>query len=310
MKIRPIVRGALAFIVVPILLGLVVVAGMRLLDRTNGSIVSSGRTRRYLVHVPPSYDRTKPTPLVISMHGAGGWPRQQQYLSQWSRLADAQGFIVVYPAGSGFPQIWHVFRDDGLRRDVKFISEMIDTLERSYNIDSTMVYADGISNGGGMAFVLSCTLSKRIAAIGLVAAAETLPWSWCEDHRPVPMIAFHGTADPIVPYKGGHSLLAPDSFPDMPAWISNWARRNRCESSPRDSVIATDATRRDYIGCADGADVVFYTILGGGHTWPGGKPLPRIPFGRTSRDVDATREMWKFFKAHRLHEGSDGTRQH
>ena len=94
MKIRPIVRGALAFIVVPILLGLVVVAGMRLLDRTNGSIVSSGRTRRYLVHVPPSYDRTKPTPLVISMHGAGGWPRQQQYLSQWSRLADAQGFIV------------------------------------------------------------------------------------------------------------------------------------------------------------------------------------------------------------------------
>ena len=163
---------------------------------------------------------------------------------------------------------------------------MIDTLERSYNIDSTMIYADGISNGGGMAYVLSCTLSDRIAAIGLVAAAETLPLSWCGDHRPVPMIAFHGTADPIVPYKGGHSLLAPESFPDMPAWVSDWARRNRCALPPRDSAIATDATRRAYTGCADSADVVFYTILGGGHTWPGGKPLPRILFGRTSRDVE------------------------
>ena len=221
MKIRTIVRGALAVVVLPILLGLLVVAGIRLLDRTNGSIVSSGRTRRFLIHVPPGYDRAKPTPLVISMHGAEGWPRQQQYLSQWSRLADAQGFIVVYPAGIGFPQIWHVFRNAGLRRDVKFISAMIDTLERTYNIDSTRIYVDGISNGGGMAFVLSCSLSDRIAAVGLVAAAQTLPWTWCEDHNPMPMIAFHGTADPIIPYKGGHSPLAPESFPDVETWVSH-----------------------------------------------------------------------------------------
>ena len=72
--------------------------------------------------------------------------------------------------------------------------------------------------------MLSCTLSDRIAAIGLVAAAETLPWSWCEDHRPMPMIAFHGTADPIIPYKGGHSPLAPERFPDVQTWVSNWAQ--------------------------------------------------------------------------------------
>jgi len=82
MKIRTIVRGALAFVVLPILLGSIAVAATRLLDRTNGSIDSSGRTRRFLVHVPPSYDRTKPMPLVISMHGAGGWPRQQQNLTR------------------------------------------------------------------------------------------------------------------------------------------------------------------------------------------------------------------------------------
>ena len=298
MKIRTIVRGALAFVVLPILLGLVVVAATRLFDRTNGSIISSGRTRRFLVHVPPSYDRAKPTALVISMHGAAGWPRQQQNLSRWSRLADAQGFIVVYPAGTGFPQIWHVFQDAGLNRDVQFISAMIDTLEHTYNIDSTRIYANGMSNGGGMAFVLSCTLSSRIAAIGLVAAAETLPWSWCKDQRPMPMIAFHGSADPIVPYKGGHSPLAPESFPDVQSWVSNWARRNRCAPAPTDASVAPDVTRRAYSGCADSANVVLYTIRNGGHTWPGGKPLPRILFGATTREIDATSEMWKFFRAH------------
>ena len=302
-------RGALAFVVLPILVGLIAAAVIRLLDRTNGSIVSGGRTRRYLVHVPPSYDRTKPMPLVISMHGAGGWPRQQQWLSRWSDLADAQGFIVVYPAGTGFPQIWHVFRDAGLERDVQFMSRMIDTLERTYNIDSTRIYANGISNGGGMAFVLSCTLSNRIAAIGLVAAAETLPWSWCEDQRPVPMIAFHGTADPIIPYTGGHSPLAPQTFPDVQSWVSRWAQRNRCDPAPRDASVAPDVMRREYTGCTDSDGVVLYTIRGGGHTWPGGKPLPRILAGATTREIDATREMWKFFRKHTLQTEHDSMQQ-
>jgi polyhydroxybutyrate depolymerase len=309
MKTRTIARGALAFVVLPILVGLVAVAAIRLLDRTNGSIVSSGRTRRYLVHVPPGYDPAKPTPLVISLHGAGGWPRQQQYLSQWSRLADAQGFIVAYPAGTGFPQIWHVFRDAGLRRDVKFISEMIDTLERSYDIDSTRIYVNGFSNGGGMAFVLSCTLSDRIAAIGVVAGAQTLPATWCESRRPVPMIAFHGTADPIIPYKGGHSPLAPELFPNLESWVSSWARRNRCESAAKDSSLSPDVTRREFTGCADSANVVLYTIRDGGHTWPNGKPLPSLVVGKTTHEVDATREMWKFFRSHTLDAERESSRK-
>ena len=85
-------------------------------------------------------------------------------------------------------------REPGLARDVRFISELIDKLEAAYNIDPTRIYANGLSNGGGMAFVLSCTLSDRIAAVGMVGAAQTLPWSWCTDRRPVPMIAvsWHG----------------------------------------------------------------------------------------------------------------------
>ena len=97
-------------------------------------------------------------------------------------------------------------------RDVRFISELIDKLEAAYNIDPARIYANGFSNGGGMAFVLSCTLSDRIAAVGMVGAAQTLPWSWCTDHRPVPMIAFHGTADPIGSVQRRSVVGRPDRF--------------------------------------------------------------------------------------------------
>jgi polyhydroxybutyrate depolymerase len=193
-----------------------------------------------------------------------------------------------------------VERGDGLQRDVRFISELIDKLESDYNIDPARIYANGLSNGGGMTFVLSCTLSDRIAAAGLVAAAQTLPWSWCTDRRPVPMIAFHGTADPIVPYNGGTSWNTPDSFPNVSMWAAKWARRNRCGPSPAESAVAPDVTRREYTHCADDASVVLYTIRGGGHSWPGGKPLPEWFVGPTSRSIDATSQMWAFFRAHRL----------
>ena len=190
----------------------------------------------------------------------------------------------------------------GLQDDVRFISKLIDTLEAAYNIDPARIYANGLSNGGGMAFVLSCTLSDRIAAVGMVAAAHSLPWSWCTDPRPVPMIAFHGTSDALTPYHGGRSPVFPDRvvLPSIPTWTSNWARRNQCEPNPVESVVATDVTRLEYTSCADGAGVVLYTVQGGGHTWPGGKPAPEWLAGFTSDGVDATSQMWAFFREHRL----------
>jgi polyhydroxybutyrate depolymerase len=257
--------------------------------------------REYLLYVPRSYDRTRPAPLVISLHGASGWPAQQMNLSRWNRLADEQGFIVVYPAGSSVPRIWHVDRGPGLTSDVRFISQLIDTLEASYNIDPARIYVNGMSNGGGMTFVLSCTLSDRIAAVGMVAAAQSLPWSWCTDQRPVPMMAFHGTADPMVPYDGGRSRVPPgDLFPGVPGWAANWARRNGCGPNPIESEAAPNVSRREYTGCADDAGVVLYTVRGGGHTWPGGKPLPEWMAGSTTRSIDATSLMWAFFRGHRL----------
>jgi polyhydroxybutyrate depolymerase len=160
-----------------------------------------------------------------------------------------------------------------------------------------------------MSFALSCTLSDRIAAVGMVGAALLLPFRWCTDQRPVPMIAFHGTADSAAPYKGGFSWVAPQRFQGVRAFTASWARRNRCGTNPVDSLVATDVTRLEYTKCADDAAGVLYTIKGGGHTWPGGQPLPEWFVGPTSNSIDATSLMWAFFREHRLREAQTATRR-
>jgi polyhydroxybutyrate depolymerase len=302
MESRTKVIGAVVILIaLPAASALIAAVSFHVHNRNNGSIVSSGGKREYLLYVPKSYDSRKPAPLVISLHGAGGWPVQQRDMSGWNALAESQGFIVAYPSGSGVgPRIWNVNRGAGLMRDVRFISDLIDKLAASYNIDQTRIYANGLSNGGGMSFVLSCTLSNRIAAVGMVGAAQSLPWSWCTDHRPVPMIAFHGTADPMALYNGGMSWVTPEPFPAVPTWTANWARRNRCRPEPVESAFAADVTRIEYTNCADDAAVVLYRIEGGGHSWPGGEPMPEWFVGPTTRNLDATREMWAFFRAHPL----------
>ncbi len=278
----------------PVAMALAEAVSFYVLNASNGTLVS-GRNRDYLLFVPKNYDSAKPTPLVISMHGAAMWGAAQKDTSQWNTLADREGFIVVYPSGAkgNGPRHWD-------EEDVTFISELIDTLEADYNIDQARIYADGISNGGGMAFALSCTLPDRIAAVGMVAAAHLVPFSWCPDPRPVPMISFHGTADLFTPYHGGSSWAAPKPFPSVVTWTANWARRNRCDPKPIDSAVAADVTRRSYLGCAEDAAVVLYTIHGGGHTWPGGKPLPEWFAGPTTRSIDASSLMWDFFQEHPL----------
>jgi polyhydroxybutyrate depolymerase len=284
----------------PALLALGEAVSFHLRNRSNGVLISSGVEREYLVHVPKIYDRTKPAPLVISLHGAGGWPRQQMELSKWNELADREGFLVVYPSGTtrGGPRVWRT-GETGEKEDVRFISDLIDSMEKTYNIDPRRIYANGMSNGGGMTFILSCRLPDRIAAVGLVGTAQISPWSVCRDDHAVPMIDFHGTADPMAPYDGGSSWVVAN-LPSVPKWAANWARRNRCAPHPIDSPLNAEVMRRQYAACADGATVVLYTIRGGGHTWPGGQPLPEWFAGRTSTSIDATREMWLFFKAHPL----------
>lgn len=293
-----VVAAAVALVSLPGVLALAEAVSFHVRHADTGSLAISGQARGYRVHVPARNDATRPAPLVISLHGAGGWPALQEATSGWNAVADREGIIVAYPsAASGrSPRVWH----GDAAADTAFIAALIDTLARDHAIDLTRVYVDGLSNGGDMAFALSCTLADRIAAVGMVAAAHLLPLSRCADRRPMPAIAFHGTADPIVPYRGGTSWLVRTPLPDIPTWTAAWADRNRCAPTPVASRPAADVARIEYVNCAGNAAVVLYTISGGGHSWPGGQALPGWLVGSTSHAVDATSEMWAFFRARRL----------
>jgi polyhydroxybutyrate depolymerase len=110
------------------------------------------------------------------------------------------------------------------------------------------------------------------------------------------MIAFHGTADPIVPYLGGPSRGTEARLPVIPEWMAARAVLNGCDAAPVALPSSGEASGIRYTGCDQGAEVEFYAIEGGGHTWPGGEPLPEWLTGPTSQDIDATRVMWEFFR--------------
>ncbi|NPV08752.1 MAG: hypothetical protein HPY83_12435 [Anaerolineae bacterium] len=299
---RRLARPALVLMGLLALLFLAAAVGFRLLDQTNGSLVSSGQERTYLLYVPDSYDPATPTSLVITIHGFAQWPAHQMQLSRWNALADQHGFIVVYPSGTGFPRRWRAggvsAAGDDPQVDVRFVSDLIAHLESKYNIAPDRIYVNGLSNGGGMSFLLACALSERIAAVGMVAGAYVLPWEECNPARPVPAIVFHGTDDPIVPFDGGPSRPFGSPFPNVPEWVETLARRNGCNGPPRELSISDEVTGRQFTDCE--ADVVFYVIAGGGHTWPGGIALPELIANRTTYDIDATQTMWEFFQEHPL----------
>jgi polyhydroxybutyrate depolymerase len=296
-------RWLLALLVLLLAAPLALGLAFLIANRTNGSVESGGVSRSYLLHVPDSYKPDVPAPLVITIHGFAQWPAHQMELSGWHDLADEEGFIAVFPAGTGFPMRWSAggrsLNEADPLHDVQFISDMIDQLEREYNIDPNRIYVNGLSNGGGMSFMLSCYLSDRIAAIGTVAGFYVLPWDECDPQRPVPLIAFHGTDDPIVPFKGGPYRSFDTPFPNITEWVAQAAEHNGCQEQQQ-LARRGDVSGVWYTGCLGGADVIYYQIEGGGHSWPGGGWLPGWLVGSINDDIDATRQMWAFFQLHPL----------
>ena len=110
-KTKKIIVGSLAVAVgLPLAFALGVLGWISTVNRTNGSITSSGESRRYLLYVPSTYNRNRPIPLVISLHAASFWPALQMQVDRWNEEADKHGFLVVYPSAKGIRRFW---RTDG-----------------------------------------------------------------------------------------------------------------------------------------------------------------------------------------------------
>jgi polyhydroxybutyrate depolymerase len=272
------------------------------------TVVSGNRERCYHLYVPPKYDPAQPAPVVLSFHGFLSNPNSHALITGWHKLAHEEGFLVVYPQGTSFPQRWNAGAAWGTSdvNDVQFFRDLIDDLSGVAAVDQSRVYVNGFSNGGGMSVRIACEAADRVAAIGSVAGA-IVNMDDCSPSRPVPVMAFHGTADPIVSYEGGkmpgHALprgadltRAPTNFLGAEEWVAGWAERNGCDPVPETIPPQEDVQGVHYTGCDQGAEPILYTIEEGGHTWPGGMPIPGV--GKTTHAIDATKKLWQFFEAY------------
>ena len=184
---------------------------------------------------------------------------------------------------------------------MKFIRTLLDDLDTVVTVDPRRVYATGLSNGGAMCYRLASELSDRIAAIAPVAG--TMAIAQANPKRPVPVIAFHGTADSIVKYNGGNSgALQPHKSVDETVEI--WRKLDGCpkpativELPDRDAEDGCTVRKTEYPPGKANAEVILYTIQNGGHTWPGQKsPLPTL--GKSTLDISANDLIWEFFQKH------------
>jgi len=286
------------------------------------SISTPFGTRLYRLHVPTGYTGSTPVPLVLNWHGATSDATFQESYTGFSTKADSAGFIVVYPQGvTTMARPFNHFNSWQLAApepdDVAFTSQLLDTLQSQLCVDINRLYSTGYSNGSMMSVRLACSLSNRIAAIGGVAGAYYPPAAndlsaseTCPDTRAVPLIEFHGTSDPIVPYNGGLGgfpgfmltfRLPQDDDTVAEDVLDAWAAHNGCTSGRQPSQATTNVRLVEYTSCPDNAITQLYAVDGGGHTWPDGTTeLSPMIFGTTTHEVNATDLMWTFFQAHTL----------
>lgn len=277
-----------------------------------------GRTRIYLIHVPPSYSPGEPMPVVLNFHGGAGNASSQIELTGMNETADKAGFIAVYPAGTGRLKMFLTFnagsccgyaRDEDVD-DVEFVDGLLEDLEKVFCIDRDRIYATGHSNGAMMSYRLACDLSDQIAAIAAVAGPIGV--DSCKPDRAVPILHFHGTADECAPIKGGAGKSkSAGTFRSVDSTISKWQKIDGCDAKPKTTYDKGNVVCTTYGGCEGGAEITLCTIKGGGHAWPGGTKYPaeKICGGKLSDEISANEFMWEFFEKHSLDDDKVPTRR-
>ena len=291
---------------------------------TTITITSGGLQRTFIVHIPPT---PKSTPgAVLIFHGGSGNPAaasQMQGLTLMDTVADREGFYSVYPQALNGHWTDGRISTAGGANDVQFVKDIAAYLTRTYKVSSTKIFSAGISNGGIMQYQLACTAPGLIRAIAPVAADMTLAMqSTCHPTKFTPVIMFSGTADQYMPYGGGFpvvntgqtavvatvpknstfsSTVTSDEFASAAATAASFAAMSVCKSStstdlPDKAVDGTTVTKTVYNSCASGGGTYLYTIINGGHTWPGGTNVGTTGMGLSTSDISANEEMVAFFK--------------
>lgn len=270
------------------------------------TITSAGQERTYRINIPRDYEASTPLPLVIGFHGNGSDGAEFQNYTGLPALPA----ITIFPDGAlkDGKRSWQGAPYASGADDVRFVSDLLDSIEDEHCIDLSRVYATGKSNGGGFVSVLACNLRERFSAFGIVAGAY-YPQSTrgCDYTEPTPMLAIHGTGDATMDYDGGERQG--ETYPGVREWIEPWVEASNCTvKTERDigkkgeHVLRTSwkkcssgTSKQDAKGSRTG-DVELYSVTDGGHVWPG--EVVYSGGGYVTKNFSATDTLWEFFKKH------------
>ena len=269
-------------------------------------------TRKYLVHVPPSYNPKNPTPMVVAFHGGGGSMEHMAKDELYGLIttSNKEGFVVVFPNGyskfaKGIFATWDAGNCCGDARDKKiddvgFVRTMVTNITGQMNIDRNRIFATGMSNGGMVSYVMACELPDMFKAIAAVAGTDNT--ITCSHKQPISILHIHARNDDHVLFNGGAGEGAfkdeskVTAFTSVPESIKRWVGYNQCDPTPK-RVLTVDGAYCDlYSGCQDGKQVELCVTESGGHSWPGGNKKRGEP---TSQAISANDVMWEFFKNQR-----------
>ena len=268
---------------------------------THVELSHDGDTRSYELYVPPGYDGTTPLPVVLNFHGFTSSGPLQQEGTKMDELAAREDFIVAYP--NGLDNSWNAGVCCGRSAetnvdDVGFTRAVIEDLGARACIDTTRVYATGMSNGGFLSHRLACEAADVIAAAAPVAAVLGIDESACNPSRPIPILQLNGTADPLVSYEGGGLADSPSAQDSIDGWIA----RDGCSGEPQITYENGAATCETASDCDGEVSVTLCSIEGAGHCWPG-QPCPErlgSLVGEPTFDIDANEVMWELFSTAKL----------
>lgn len=284
----------------------------------NGTINHQNNSRKYVLHIPSSYDGTAETPLVIFLHGGGGNIQSAQGFTNFNQVSKNNGFLVVYPQGSyestpnGF--VWAdgrgLYPDQQGVDDVGFVDKLVTTLKSTYKINAKKVYLCGFSNGSFMTQRIAFEKNGQFAAMGTLGGTMNQEFFKSGNpNRAIPMMYVFGTLDPFVPYNGGIVSGNTGTTPvvGVEQAVNYWVTKNKCQTTlppvNLPNLNTTDnstVTVYEYVNGTCNAKVKFYKIIGGGHTWAGVKIPNQTILGETNLDIQASDELWNFFKQFEL----------
>lgn len=259
-----------------------------------------------------------PVPLVIVLHGGGGSP--ETMIPRWADKARAAGLVIAAPKGIRRNDRMGTWNAGGccgeaVARgvdDVAFIRAVIEDVSRKAVIDPRRIYVAGFSNGGMLTHRIAIALGDRIAAAAVVSGA--LFGNEGVARVPVPMLIMHGEQDPVVGFSGGMSQTGfvaraqTIPFKSVRYAVDFWRGTNGCTAAPAVTQQTGYTTERSG-GCRGNAEVLFYDLPQGGHSWPGsnsGRGRFSRSGGGTVTDgsstgpapIDATNVIWSFFQTH------------